>query len=274
MLTQHKTTVNEQTNLKNHVSKFVGYIKSSQAQLVIWYTFIVTLNPGFTVDYTLMFNMVRTSSKIAQTVTMGAASFVLGLLLLCWFWLTSKRQIDPVKHVYFWNIFSIFSFLIVMFIWMNPQNAMWVYIGASLLIVTEYLIVAICILVGIQLISRYIEEGYESFSINAVVGINNIAANLSQLFGTGSVSIYLQQSKYSKKSVLYVFLIFVESAFIPLILFYYLITVRNQNGRARKRLNSQTTDTEDRMKTHSRDMGSLLLGGVEDSGKSHRSGQL
>lgn len=266
--------MNEQTNLKNHVSKIIGYIRSSKAGLLITYTFVLTLNPGFAVDYSLMFNLVKSPNKLWQSASMSGGSLILGLLLILWYWVTYSKNIEPVRHVYFWNMFGIFSFLAVMMVWIYPVNPIMVYLGATLLIVTNYIIVAVCILVGIQLISRYIEEGYESFSINAVVGINNIAANISQLLA-GGVGTYLQQSKYSERSALYVFLIFVESSIIPLILFFYLISIRNREKKARTRLNSHVTESDERPKTSSRGAGSLLIGGGRGSESTYRSdGQL
>lgn len=250
----------------NHIKKIYGYLKASRGGLIIAYTFMVTLNPGMSLDYSLMFNLIKIPSKTWQTVTMGCGCFLLGLLLLSWFYVTNSRYIQPVTHIYVWNIVSIFAFLSVLGIWIHADNPVFVYAGTMLLLVIQYLVVAICILVGIQLISRYIEEGYESFAINAVVGINNIAANISQSFGTGPFGTYLQQSKYSDKSALYVFMIFIESAIIPLVLFYYLISVKD-GGPARKRINS--LDSETPAASASRQVGSLLPG-VGQSGSTSR----
>ena len=262
--------MNEQTNLGNHIKKIYGYIRASRGGLLIAYTFMVTLNPGFGLDYSLMFNLIKIPSKTWQTVTMGGGCFVLGLLLLSWFWVTNSRHIEPVTHIYVWNVVAIFAFLGVMGIWVHADNPVFVYMGVTLLLVTQYLVVAVCILVGIQLISRYIEEGYESFAINAVVGINNIAANISQSFGTGPFSTYLQQSKFSDKSAFYVFVIFIESAIIPLVLFYYLISLKD-GSPARKRINS--LDSDERTRSASRHIGgSLLQPGLPQSGVTNRSG--
>lgn len=193
----------------------------------------MNLNPAGGIDpKTMRMNMSSYDLKMQRLENLTPALLVAVVLLFLI--LKTRRGIRRPETF-------IFASYVLFLIYMVEMMVGWVYFSNSVLgaftvisIGTFFntLTTFIVILATVHQAVKYCEHGHESFSINGVVGINNIAVNISNFVGTGIVKDYLTLSYFSTKSIIYVFTICIELAIIPMLFAFYFLKMNTSSSKA------------------------------------------
>lgn len=227
---KQKTTINKNTNLVNHLKKFGDCLRKDGTYKLVIFGLLIAINPSLSLDFSQMGTYVSAASPLALYISNMWPGIVMAIILGIMFKRTKSGLGDPDKYLYTSSLIVIAFIFLSWAIWMLWQEVWSNLLLASLSTMTNGLYLAVVIIMEVAVCLSNSEEGYESFTINGVVGLNNLGVNVSMYLSQG-LQEYLDLRYYSLKSFTYVMGLSFELAVLPFALATYYLPRRIREKR-------------------------------------------
>lgn len=225
-----KTTgyVNPETNLGQHLAKIRVYLLSKGTHILLAISFIFLCNPvsaGLPVFIDSIPGKGQYTQLMLSSVIQGVV-ISLGLILVRQ---KVRRITYPGKIMVLMN--SALLLIGSLSMWTACTSSLQIAPALTLLTIFQgvnNLFVIFNCLVIVGEISKVCETGFESFSINFITGVLNIAVFISTFVGTKVVS-FLQGAHYAPVAINYSAILNLELMAIPLLIGLHFYFIRDLN---------------------------------------------
>ena len=143
---------------------------------------------------------------------------------------TNQRVLRGTPNYILWILLVQFlSIAIMLCAWYIPYTAVWpifcVFIASDFYTNIRMIIISI---ICVQNVLRNVKEGYESFNINFISSIINVAILSSELLAKQGIGSYLKSQNYSSKSFNTVCLVAAFQATCTILLAWYFTKKKNK----------------------------------------------
>ena len=225
---QQTCLINKNTNVKNHLLKFRDLLIKDKLYWVLIFGFLSIINPYSDLDYAEMFKVKKGYSPDVKWE--GWDYWVLslrGIVIVCCLAMGIRKNQRFIKNTErAIQCFILVQLVVTIFVysmWYLDYKESWLILFVVLLsdLYTNLRAVLVSV-ICVQYVSRNVERGYESFSINSITSIVNISVLFSDTCAIAVVDAYLKNKGYndnsfnlvSAMSLLYTTVLFIFSVYI------------------------------------------------------------
>jgi len=227
-----KISVNTRTRLCDHIRHFIDCISMDNTYLLLVFGVCISSNPALGIDYT---QMAKYDSNVGSYLQR-----ILALPILLFFFIIlifkTRKGIHNHRYFVYFGFGSMVTFLlIIMILWNFFQSEVSYYIINTLNNAVAVLCTDIVLVAEVYQVLRNGQEGYEAFLINSILGVTNIAINISNTLGAGIIRTFLDNRFYSIKAVNYCLLLCIELAIIPWLCAYIVYRRIGTRGEGKRK---------------------------------------
>lgn len=226
--------LNRKTNLRNHLEKFKELLIADKLYILLIFGFLIIMNPFDDMD---TLELYKTRKGFPQDKNWDSWYFAifgyravaiplcLGIVIK-----TNQRVLRGTPNYILWILLVQFlSVLLCLVAWYVPFTAAWpifcVFIASDFYTNIRMIIISI---ICVQNVTRNVKEGYESFNINSVTSILNVAILFSELLATQGIDNYLKAQSYSSESFNLVCLVATFQAVCTILMAWYFTKKKNK----------------------------------------------
>ncbi len=217
--------------MRNHLRKFIEYVKIDNSYLLLLFSFFIGLFPGSGVDLGRMMPQVINRIKWKTNMNIVLTSMTTVSVFIYIIVRTRRGKIFAPNLIFAGFMLGILAYLGIYCSWLSTnQQAIYWAISAAAMVFN--IMIALGIIACAYQILQYSEDGYESFTINSITGITNFGVVLSNAIGSGVLSPFMDKRRYTNRSVGFVCAFCIEYAMILLLLsIQFLLLKRNKINR-------------------------------------------
>ena len=225
--------LNAKTNLRNHLAKFKELLVADKLYVLLIFGFLIIMNPFDDKDTAELY---KARKGFPQEQDWDSWNYAIygyrALVIPAWLGLvikTNQRVLRGTPNYILWILLIQFlSVFLSLLAWYVSYTAVWpifcLFIASDFYTNIRMIIISI---ICVQNVTRNVKEGYESFNINAVTSILNIAILSSELLAKRGIDDYLKDLSYSSKSFNLVCLVATLQALCTILLAWYFMKKKN-----------------------------------------------